>query len=240
MNRTQSTTLTLALAGLLGVPACADDDSDPMAEGGTTTAEEATTDEQDDDAVASAGETDPTEDDDTSGGDDPTGQTDPTGEDDTTGAGADELYDCEDPNIIIVPMVGPGFDPETGDYVGPPQDSFVAHTTLAVVTDEGMEEFMTVNDMVVAQLMQTPGVLGVGFAIEPECGFLRTIGLWEDEGSLYTFVASGAHLEAMQQAPDLSIGGKTTHWEIDAGAMPLTWDMALGYLDDVEPSPLYE
>ncbi|MEM9452821.1 MAG: hypothetical protein AAGF11_01495 [Myxococcota bacterium] len=221
------------LGGLLCLPACADDElgDDPMADGGTTTSDDTASD---DDSPASS----PTEGEDE--GEDTTGE-DPTGEDPTTG-GEDEdaIFDCEDPNILIIPMTGPGFDPETGEFVGAPQDTYIAHTTLAVVTPEQMEEFLEVNELAAAQAMQTPGMLGVGFAVESECGFLRTIGLWEDEKSLYSFVGSGAHLEAMQRAPELSVAGKTTHWEIDSGVMPLTWDMAFEQLESVEPSPIYD
>lgn len=239
MDRIHSTTLILALTGLLGIPACADDDPEPMAEGGTSAGDEATSSAQDD-SPTPTGDSEPSAEDES--GDEPSTTGDQTtGEDETTGGpDVDELYDCEDPGAFFGPMNGPAFDPETGEFVGVPQDSFVAHTTLAVVSEEGMDDFLAVNDMVVAQLMQTPGVLGVAFAIEPQCGFLRTIGLWEDERSLYAFVGSGAHLQAMQQAPQLSLSGKTTHWELDSGAMPLTWDMAMTALEDVEPSPIYD
>ncbi|MCA9709007.1 MAG: hypothetical protein KDK70_24395 [Myxococcales bacterium] len=228
-------TLSLLLAGSLLAAACATDDPgpDPMAgdEASSTDADEtaASADSTGDDAEGSesSGDQEP-----------PDGD---TGADETTGGvDLDALFDCEDPNVVYVPMMGPGFDPQTGAFVGPPQESFVAHTTQAVVGPETMDEFMAVNDMVVAQLMQTEGVLGVGFAIEPACGFLRTIGLWESEQALYAFAGSGAHAQAMAQAGEISITGRTTHWTIGADAMSLTWDMALTELDPVAPSPAYD
>lgn len=219
----------LLLAGLLMAPACTDS-PDPMPDGnGATTEQDTGTDDQ--------GSQDPTDQD---GGDSTTDEP-TTGVDGSSGGiDLDELYDCEDPNIQILPMAGPGFDPQTGEFIGPPQDSYVAHTTMSVVLTDVPDELIEMSSMVVEQALQTPGFLGVGLASEFECGFYRTIGLWESEQAMFAFVGSGAHAQAMAQASHLAASGKTAHWEIGAEDMPLTWDMAFEILDTVEPSPMYD
>ena len=224
--------LSLALVGLLAA-GCADEEpGDPMAvDEGTTAAEESgevpggTTGE----APGSTGET---PDEESSGGGD-----------ETTGGGIDldALYGCEEPSFqVFQPLSGPGIDPETGALLPPMQDTYVLHTTQILVKPERLEEFLALNVPIFEQLGQTEGLVGFSIASEPTCGFSRTMGIWESEQAMLAFVTSGAHLQAMAQTTEVSITGRTTSWTASADEMPITWDMALAAIDEVEPSAVYE
>lgn len=204
-------TLLLTAAALL--TGCPDDDTNE-AEDGSTSADVAT--ESDGEPTTSA---------DASSGD--------------PGIDVDALYECEDADFAAVPMFGPGFDPKTGEFIGPDQDTYIVHTTQILVRPEEMEEFDRLNEAIGTELMQTAGLLGISFAQEPNCGFLRTMGVWESEEAMFAFVTSAAHTEAMGKATLVSVTGRTTRWEVQADQMPATWEMALEAIDAVEPSPVY-
>jgi hypothetical protein len=72
------------------------------------------------------------------------------------------------------------------------------------------------------------------------CGVSRTMGIWADEESMFAFVASDAHAEAMNRTAELSFTGKTTHWEATADElMELDWDVARERLLTTEPFDHY-
>lgn len=181
------------------------------------------------------------------GGDGSTGEP-PEGEssgggDESTGGGidVDALYDCEEPSFqVIQPLSGPGIDPMTGSLVPPMQESYVLHTTQILVRPEKLEDFLALNMPIFEQLGQTEGLVGFALGMEPNCGFSRTMGIWESEQAMLAFVTSGAHLQAMARTTEVSVTGRTTSWTATADEMPLTWEMALAALDGVEPSAVYE
>jgi hypothetical protein len=212
MHRLRSSTL---LTSLFVLAACAADDDDPDAADDTGEATDADTD----DGAA----------DETGGGD---------GSGGSGGPDVAELYACEDPDFTVVqPMFGPGFDPETGEMVEPLADEYVVSTTQILLKPDpaAQETFFELNNAVVAQLMQTPGFLGVSFASEPNCGFARTLGVWESEEAMYGFVTTGAHLEAMGQTFEVAVTGRTTSFTLPAAQMPPSWDVALEQIADVAP-----
>jgi quinol monooxygenase YgiN len=227
---------SLVLVGLL-TGACADED--PEEPGDTMAADEGTTA-----AAEDTGEPPPSEDtgeppaedsgeppaDDSSGGDETTG-----------GIDVDALYDCVESDFqVIQPLMGPGIDPETGALLPPMQETYLLHTTQILVKPEKLEEFLGLNFPIFEQLQQTEGLLGFALASEPNCGFSRTMGVWESEAAMLAFVTSGAHLQAMSQTTEVSITGRTTSWTVSADEMPLTWEMAMAEIADVEPSAVYE
>jgi hypothetical protein len=230
--------MSLLLVGLLAA-GCADEDpNDPMVgdEGTTTAAAE----EGSSGAPGSSGEAPGS-----SGGVESDTDTAGTsgGADETTGGGidVDALYDCEDPDFMVLqPLSGPGIDPKTGAFLEPMQDSYVLHTTQILPKPEELGQFLELSQAVGEQLAQTEGLVGIGFAQEPNCGFFRTMGVWEDERSMIAFVGSGAHAQAMIKTSEISITGRTTSWTATAAEMPLTWEMAIEAVADVEPSAVYE
>jgi len=224
--------MSLLLVGLLGV-GCADEDpSDPMAadEGSTAAAEDTG------EAPESTGEA-PAE----SSGEAPEGSSSGGGE--TTGGGidVDALYDCEDPDFqVIQPLSGPGIDPMTGTLIEPMQASYALHTTQILVKPEALDQFFQLSGAVIQALATTEGLVGYSLAMEPNCGFSRTMGVWESEQAMLAFVASDAHATAMAHTTEVSVTGRTTAWTVTAAEMPLTWEMALAAIADVEPSPVYQ
>jgi quinol monooxygenase YgiN len=226
----------LVLVGLLAV-ACAgedsDDSGDPMAADEDTTAAAEDTGEP---PAEDTGEP-PAED---------TGEPpaeDSSGGDETTGGDIDidALYDCVESDLqVIQPLSGPGIDPMTGTLVPPMQDTYVLHTTQILVKPDKLEDFLGLNVPIFEQLGQTEGLVGFAIAMEPNCGFSRTMGVWESEAAMYGFVTSGAHLQAMAQTTEVSITGRTTSWTVSVDEMPLTWDMAIAAVAEVEPSAVYE
>jgi len=217
------------LAGLWLASACVDEPTEPMASDEPMASTSAG---DDDDTGTSTGEPDP-----------PAGA-DSTGEEGgSTGGGldVDALYDCEEPDFqVIQPLSGPGIDPETGALLEPLQDDYVLHTTQILVMPDQLEPFFALNMPIFEQLAQTDGLIGFALATEPTCGFSRTMGVWRDEQSLLAFVGSGAHAQAMARAREVSITGRTTSWVVTADQLPLTWEMALAAIAEVEPSPVYD
>lgn len=216
-------TLSLLLLGSLAAACAAEDPGDPMADDAGTTAAEDTGEAP----AESSGEA-PAE---------------SSGSDETTGEpiDLDALYDCEDPDFqVIQPLMGPGIDPMTGTIIEPMQDAYVLHTTQILVKPEELDEFLQLSGGVIEQLLQTEGLVGFALAQEPNCGFSRTMGVWESEQAMLAFVGSGAHAQAMVRTTDVSITGRTTAWTATAAEMPLTWEMALAAISDVEPSPIYQ
>ncbi len=161
---------------------------------------------------------------------------------DSSGGGLDldALYECEETELqVIQPLMGPGFDPETGELLEPLQDTYVLHTTQILVKPDQVEAFLALNFPIFEQLGQTEGLVGFALAQEPNCGFSRTMGVWRDEQSMVAFVASGAHVQAMAKSTEVSLTGRTTSWTVTAAEMPLTWELAIAAIAQVEPSPIY-
>lgn len=226
MTRLDQTLMPLLLAGSMLASACVDDPGDP---GDPMAADEGTTTN---DAPGSTGE--PPDEPETAGASS-------DGADSSGGLDLDAIYGCEEPDFqVIQPLSGPGIDPETGALLEPLQDSYVLHTTQILVGPEQFEAFLALNVPIIEQLAETDGLIGFALASEPNCGFSRTMGVWRDEQSLYAFVSSGAHLQAMAQTLDVSITGRTTSWTASVDQMPLSWEMALAAIDDVEPSAVYD
>lgn len=164
---------------------------------------------------------------------DQTSETDETGE-------PDSPYTCEDPGVQeFQPLSGVGYDPVQG-LLDPDQSSYVVHTTQILVAPEAMPQFIADVQAIAAQLAQTEGLVAYGLGSDTTCGFQRTIGIWRDTTSMFAFVGSGAHAEAMSHTLELSSTGKTTFWTLDASEFPIDWDDAKLRLAEVEPSGLYD
>ncbi len=215
------TTIPLLLTALMLVPACTDDDAsaDSAAASSTTAADEMSTD-----AAPSTG-----------AAPESTGNADSTGD----GIDLDALYDCEDPALFVAqPLSGPGIDAKTGALLEPLQDTYYVHTTQILARPEAMGDFFAMNEMVVEQLVGTEGLIGFSLALEPTCGFARTMGIWADQRSMLLFVGTGVHLDAMTEVADLASTARSTSWAVDGDQMPLTWDMALEAIADIPPVAL--
>lgn len=152
---------------------------------------------------------------------------------DSTGAGANP-YDCVESDFMVVaPLAGPGYDPEAG--LVEPQAQYVVSTTVALPRPEASELFGQLVGAAATEAAQSDGFVAASFAVEPHCGFNRTLTVWRDEASMMAFVLGPAHAQAIAQAPQAVSTGQVTHFTIDAAQMPIEWDAALAELADVTP-----
>lgn len=191
-------------------------------------------DDDDDDAADDAAD----DGDDTSGddaADDDAATTEGAGDESSTGIDLDMLYDCEDANLTEArPLVGPGYDPAMGGLVDP-QETYIVSATQILVRPEKQQQFFEVASAVSAELDQSEGMVAYALAIEPTCGFSRTISVYRSEEAMIAFVASEAHSMAIEQSAELGITGKVTHWEMPADEFPPTWDSVREKLAETEP-----
>jgi len=142
---------------------------------------------------------------------------------------------------LYQPLVSPAFDPAQGGLLIPGGDSYVVHTTQLVNDPTQMELFLQLMGGISEQLAQTEGLIAVSLGGSEACGYSRTLAIWADEASMYKFVGSGAHAEAMGQTLVVSSSGRVTHWTATADEVnALTWDVAKSRIAEVETSPLYQ
>lgn len=153
----------------------------------------------------------------------------------STGTDWQAVFACVETDLQVVPLFGPGWDSESQSLIGEPKATYVVHTTQALVPEEQLPHFEALSVGVAEQLMQTPGLIAIGFASEPNCGFERTMGVWESEQAMYAFVGSGAHAQAMAQTADLQAAGRVMHFEVSASELPIPWDTLITRLSEVEP-----
>ena len=151
------------------------------------------------------------------------------------------LFACIDEEFNVNrPLAGNGYDAEQGGLIGSVQESYVVHTTQIFVPPEAETDFFTVLGPVIAQLAETPGLVGYSLAGDAGCGDYRTLGIWESEEAMYDFVLSGAHAEAMPQTGTLSEAARVTHWTATAAEVnALDWDVAQDKIRDIQQSDLY-
>ncbi|MFO0632702.1 MAG: antibiotic biosynthesis monooxygenase [Nannocystaceae bacterium] len=153
---------------------------------------------------------------------------------DATTADLDALYDCVDPGLVEArPLSGPGFDPATG--LVDAQDSYVVSTTQILPIPEHNDRFLALVAAVGDQLESQPGLVAYALAVEPTCGFARTMSVWRDETSMLAFVGSGAHADAMTQTFEVGVTGRVTHFVATAEQMPISWELAIASIAEVEP-----
>ena len=106
-------------------------------------------------------------------------------------------------------FAGPGYDPQNGP-LDPVQETYIVATTQILVKPEEQMNFLQLTSEVAEQLAGAEGFVGHTLAIEPNCGFYRTMSVWRSEADMYRFVATGAHAKAMGQT-----GGHRRHWQDD-------------------------
>jgi hypothetical protein len=174
----------------------------------------------------------------------PADTTDPTAAEETsaaaeTGVAADP-FACLGEDFVPSPLAGPGIDPQTGAIVGKPAAKYVLHTTQAVLDPQTAADFLGLTTPVIDQVMQADGLVGVSLASDMNCGFARTLGIWESEEAMYEFVYAGAHAQAISVAPDLTLTGRFTHFDIEPTDIDKAWDLAFAALEHVEPPPIYD
>ncbi|ATB33925.1 hypothetical protein [Melittangium boletus] len=144
-------------------------------------------------------------------------------------------FACEDDDLkVSLPMTGPGFDSATGSAKAPVQEHYLAVTTLIVV-GEDPNSGPRINELIggmVGPLMGNPGLVAMSLSGSAKCGYGRTISIWKDEASMYAFFTSPLHVAAMNEAPAISRGSTSTHWEVSAQDVNISWDVARAKLNE--------
>ncbi len=153
-----------------------------------------------------------------------------------SGPKPDPAYDCVEPSLSVArPLSGPGYDPDVG--LVDPQESYIVSTTQILPRPDKQADFLALAADSTAAADATPGVVAISLAIEPTCGFARTISVWRDIPSMLKFVASDAHAEAIARSFEVGATGRVMHFEVRADEMPITWEAAIARLADVPPLP---
>lgn len=140
---------------------------------------------------------------------------------------------CDETDLAGLEFAGPGW--AEGALTGPGQADYFVHTTLIVLLDDpaAQQRFQDLNLKMLADLETAPGLIGVTAAGSERCGIARTLGVWENERAMRTFVyGNDSHIEAMAAFSEIAVQGQTAHWSATAAELPPTWDQARGRLVD--------
>jgi hypothetical protein len=168
-------------------------------------------------------------------------ETDETAVPTNTGSGHQDLLACEsDAFAVTLPLESSDYDPALGGLQGTAQESYIVHTTQLALHPDGLADLVKLNSPVVAQLAETPGLVAYSLAVDGECNDVRTLGIWESTEAMYAFVMSGAHVDAMGRAPEVSLTGRATHWQASKEEVnALTWETAKAKIAGKDEAGLY-
>lgn len=127
---------------------------------------------------------------------------------------------------VVVPWMGPAFDPESGELLEPLPDG---HLLAAV---QGWRKFDEENTMIrveqgkeiVADLLTRPGFLGFMIVESTECDTSTSVSMWADEKSMLEFVLGPYHAEAMGMSSETLWGCAGAHWQGESFDRAATWD----------------
>lgn len=146
--------------------------------------------------------------------------------DEITGA---DVFTCADDDLASFNAFGgPGYNASQGGLLQPPQDRYIASTTLiSPKPDEASQARFFELMAPIFQLLAThDGLIGFQVASSDACGYDRTMSVWRDEEAMMAFVMSDAHVAAMGEAATISTAAVVTHWEIGPDQVPFSWDLA--------------
>ncbi|GAB4568408.1 MAG: hypothetical protein Tsb0020_21830 [Haliangiales bacterium] len=140
----------------------------------------------------------------------------------TTGA---ELQSCAEDDFRAAPLMGAGYNPESG-FTGPVQESYIAHTTFLILRPEAGERFNQLTGPIIADLETREGLIAYSLGSSEQCGTVRTMGIWASQEAMYDFVLGPAHSAAMAESAVVGENGATTSWEVLPDEIPMSWDLA--------------
>jgi hypothetical protein len=127
------------------------------------------------------------------------------------------------------PWAGPGVSPTTGVPEAPESGTqFIVSTTyLRLKSDDAAQQrFQGVLGPINDALATQPGLRALQTSVSTSCGTARTLSVWQDEASMYTFVGGEAHGAAMAAVPEISRGGSITTHFLARSASDVTWEKA--------------
>jgi heme-degrading monooxygenase HmoA len=134
---------------------------------------------------------------------------------------------CDDDDIKD-DFTGPGYDAQKGGLQPPLQASYVAATTVLLMSSDPAKQmlFTQLAGPVIGQVATQPGLVGYQIAISAKCHYARTLTVWKDMDSMMEFVASPNHAKAMENGSQVASAAAVTEWTIQASDMPPTWALA--------------
>ena len=110
----------------------------------------------------------------------------------------------------------------------------VASTVLYLLEDDphAAQLFDETVNPIIGSLMQAEGLLGFALGGSERCGAHRTLTVWRDMAAMYAFVASDAHLAAMEVTAEMADHGtRTVHWTLDPATESIDWTTAIERTD---------
>ncbi len=145
-----------------------------------------------------------------------------------------ELSECDESDLELSPMMGPAFDPETGEQLAPLEPPFVAASTVGwPKPEEEAQQILGQHSAAASEaIFGSEGLLGVSFGGSERCGSARTLSLWADMESMQAYVLGRVHAAAMDEGFPQVLAWGTTHWvEAESTEAP-TWDEAIERIID--------
>jgi hypothetical protein len=144
-------------------------------------------------------------------------------------------FTCVDDDLEEVFVFGgAGYDAETG-LVAPVQDRYVV-STLLVEEKPGAGALLQKYALpVITALPKQEGLVGWTIASSDKCGSSRILTVWRSEEALVAFFVSDTHSAAMSHAAEVAETVRSTHWEVDASAVPPAWQAVRERVDGIDP-----
>ena len=128
------------------------------------------------------------------------------------------------------PFEGPGFS--EGEVTTNTDGPLLAVVTYARRASGERSAFQSYVDTITHQLDETDGLIGYELRGELPGREVWTVTVWESEGAMLDFVASGAHATAMGASSQVVAEFDSAHLEVEAEDLPLDWSELLAALDD--------
>ena len=129
------------------------------------------------------------------------------------------LVGCAQPSFS-----GPNWEDDTGYALYEEGDVYVVVATTIKPADQGA--FSAQVDIVEQELLKQDGLVLYGFGGSFLRGTGQTLSVWRDYESVGTFLASDAHLDAVEAFEPTATDFATDIWEISGSDLPPSWDEA--------------
>lgn len=149
--------------------------------------------------------------------------------------------DVIEPDWQPSPLSGASVDAQTGTLAAPKSGSYIVSTTYLALKPgaETGQRFGALMGPIMAQLKMQRGLAAITFSTSQKCSTARTLSVWEDEASMFDFVASPAHLSAISAVGEVSRGGSLVHHYVETdAARAVSWSTVVAQLKTVT-GPLY-
>ncbi len=136
---------------------------------------------------------------------------------------------------INTPFRGPGYDPDRGVTLNDAGDRLLVALTHATL-NERRRNFDAEVGRVAASLADRDGLVAYSLRKELLGNEAWTMTVWRDRAALEAFVASSAHQHAIRNSAHELAAARFLRFEIDAAALPISWEDALALFDQPAPA----